>query len=238
MSSIVTIEVAGIKSALHAMRNPYDSWEKSDTIDTRDKPIRGFTKIWKKIKGLFKWIFSRGKTVEEVPPPGFYIGPADRKLSTTLAQAGTEHCKHLRMIEVWADISMPLYWWKQFDTYRFGVEKVSCSTMHKIHSRFLEIDDFQFVSNDNQTQLKEYIIPRLNDLIKRYNKSKHKDKEVWYTLVGELPSNYIQKRTVMMSYAVLRQMYSQRKGHKLNEWEYFREWIHTLPESWMITDDE
>jgi len=208
MSSIETLEVAGIKSAIHAMRNPYDSWDKTDTTITYDPFETRLT-----------------------------VGPADKELSMRLAKAGTEHCKHLRMVEVWADISMPLYWWKEFDTYRTGVEKVSCSTMHKIHSRYLTFNDFQNVSSDNNVCLLEYIIPRLNGLIEKYKKSDYKDKDVWYTLVAELPSSYIQKRTVMMSYAALRQIYNQRRGHKLNEWHEFREWIRTLPESWMITDE-
>lgn len=202
MSSIETIEVAGIKSALHAMRNPYDSWEKSDTT-------------------LY---------------PEVVVGPADKELSMKLAKAGPEHCKHLRQIVVWADISMPLYWWKEFDPYRFGVEKVSCSTMHKLHSRHLNIDDFQFIDPDESFYISTTILPRLNKFIDDYKAFGHKD--IWYKLIAELPSSYIQKRTVMMSYAALRQMYTQRKGHKLDEWQDFREWIHTLPESWMITDDE
>ena len=202
MITIETLEVAGIHQAIHAMRNPFNSWDKSDTTD------------------------------------GF-VGEKDMELSNRLADAGTEHCKHLRMCMVWADITAPLYWWKEFDTYRTGVEKVSCSTMHTIHKKEFSRDDF---SHDKLTMynsnLLDNIIRNLNTSRKRYLESDNKDKEEWWQLIQLLPSSYNQRRTVMMSYAALRQICKQRKGHKLDEWHEFRKWAFGLPEGWMIGGDD
>jgi len=202
MIKIETLEVAGIHQAIHAMRNPFDSWDKSDTNNS-------------------------------------FVGEKDMELSSKLSEAGTEHCKHLRMCMVWADITAPLYWWKEFDTYRTGVEKVSCSTMHTIHKKEFNRDDF---SHDRLTMynsnLLDNIIRNLNTSRKRYLESNNKDKEEWWQLIQLLPSSYNQKRTVMMSYAALRQICKQRKGHKLNEWHDFRKWAFSLPESWMIIERE
>ena len=196
---IRTIEVSGFMSALHAMRNPMDSWDKSDSVFDD-------------------------------------IGEADKDLSIRLQKAGPEHCKHLRMIMVWADIAAPRYWWTEFDTYRAGVEKVSCSTMHKLMARPLTLDDFE---HDAPTSVRfEAIVDYLNFLMNDY---KNQDDSVlkqltWKKIIQTLPQSYIQKRTVMMSYAALRNIYRQREGHKLSEWEKFRDWVESLPESWMITE--
>lgn len=197
---IKTLEVAGIAPAIHGMRNPMDSWDKSDTI------------------------------------PGL-IGKNDKKLSMRLASAGTEHAKHLRMVMVWADITAPRYWWQEFDTYRAGVEKVSCSTMHKLMARPLTINDFALDSVPLQLIAK--VVEELNEQMEEY-KNEHNEiarKTIWRGIIQQLPQGYLQKRTVMMSYAALRNMYRQRKGHKLREWHEFRGWCESLPESWMITDE-
>lgn len=202
MIKIKTLEVAGIGPAIHAMRNPYDSWDKSDTRH-----------------GL--------------------IGEKDRELSEKLSDAGTEHCKHLRLCMVWAEVEAPLYWWKEFDTYRMGVEKLSCSTMHTIHSKPFEREDFshECLKPYNYNWL-DSMIERLNHERDKYNSSEHKDKESWYNIIQMLPSSYNQRRTVMMSYAALRQICKQRKGHKLKEWHDFRSWAFGLPEGWMIGKDD
>ena len=197
---IKTLEVAGIHSALHAMRNPMDSWEKGDSVT--------------------------GK-----------VGEKDMELSKKLAKSGTEHAKHLRMIMVWADIKAPRYWWTEFDTYRVGVEKVSCSTMHKLMARPVEVDDFE---NDGISPIAlDNVIDYINGDMNLYkNTSDPETKNIlWRGIIQLLPQSYRQKRTVMMSYAALRNIYRQREGHKLNEWQQFREWIEGLPESWMITED-
>jgi hypothetical protein len=164
------------------------------------------------------------------------VGKNDKALSIRLAKAGTEHCKHLRMIVCWADITAPFYWWKQADCYRIGVEKVSCSTMHKLMSREVTIDDFEHdaIIEDGFNS----IIDAINGSIREYSRAiEAEDKaQIFRGVIQLLPESYLQKRTVMMSYAALRGIYRQRKGHKLPEWQLFREWVESLPESWMITD--
>jgi len=196
MIRIQTLEVAGIGPAIHAMRNPYDSWEKSDTCHGR-------------------------------------IGEVDKELSEKLSDAGTEHCKHLRMCIVWAEIEAPLYWWKEFDTYRAGVEKLSCSTMHTITKKPFSKELFS-----------EAVDQRVIDWLEVMRgfyltaQTPEKKKEYWRQIIENLPSGFVQRRTVMMSYAALRQICKQRKGHKLYEWEAFRAWTCGLPESWMIRKDD
>lgn len=211
---IKTLEVAGFAPALKAMRNPMNSWERSDTYyhyeyNDSDLPVL----------------------------VDFKTGAADRELSTRLQKAGTEHCKHLRLIQVWADITAPLYWWKQADCYRMGVEKVSCSTMHKLTSRPLTFADFEM--DGKPTEPDRTIIDILNgyiDFIRNRDEPDEEKQNAWRTLIRLLPEGYLQTRTVMFSYAALRNIYRQRKGHKLKEWELFRTWVESLPESWMITD--
>ena len=205
--NIQTLKVEGFEPAFHAMRNPMDSWAKSDsyTDDTGN----------------------------------FIIGDNDKELSLKLQKAGPEHCKHLRMIMVWADITGPFYWWKEADTYRNGVEKLSCSTMHTLMRRPLTDEDFEFdcVNKD----FIKYVLESINTSIDAY-KCEREDlvlkKEIWRSVIEALPESFLQKRTVMMSYAALRNIVRQREGHKLQEWHYFIEWVKTLPYSWMIFDDE
>ena len=201
---IETLEVAGFCSAIHGMRNPMDSWDKSDSS-------------------------------------GLHIGENDKNLSIRLQKAGPEHCKHLRMVQVWADITAPRYWWNEFDTYRAGVEKVSCSTMHRLMARELTPDDFEHdcILDENI----ENWLTLINNSMKHYKGemplkqlNAEEKKNVWRGIIQALPQSYLQKRTVMMSYAALRNIYRQREGHKLVEWQYFREWVEDLPESWMITE--
>ena len=208
---IETIEIAGIKPALHAMRNPMDSWDKSDSaFDTED------------------YCNSFGQHI--------YVGPIDKDLSTRLQKAGPEHCKHLRMVMVWADITAPRYWWTEFDTYRAGVEKVSCSTMHRLMARPLTLDDFEIDDKDDIGT--KTMVDCLNGMMIVYKEmiDKNEKKKVWRKIIQHLPQSYLQKRTVMISYAALRNIYRQREGHKLTEWKQFRDWVESLPESWMITE--
>lgn len=168
----------------------------------------------------------------------FNIGSADKELSIKLQVAGEEHAKHLRMVMISADITAPRYWWTEFDTYRFGVEKVSCSTMHKLMSKPLKMEDFEPCNNGCFSEQMIHTVDYLNELIKAYNTEKDQQakRSIWEYAVQILPQSYLQKRTVQMSYAALRRMYRQRKGHKLREWQVFREWVEGLPNSWMITE--
>jgi hypothetical protein len=205
--NITTLEVAGLSPAIYAMRNPMNSWMKCDSP-------REFG----------------------AKPGEFTVGPADKDLSIRLQKAGPEHCKHLRMIMAWANIDAPRYWWTEFDTYRYGVEKVSCSTMHKLMAKPLTEDDFEI--DDRASIGPKLTIDYLNSLMNEYKEEEDpvEKKAVWRHIIQNLPQSYLQKRTVMMSYAAIRNIYRQREGHKLAEWQAFRKWAESLPESWMITE--
>jgi len=197
-------EPEGMSQAIIAMRNPMNSWEKTDSY-FEDEDMGMFT-----------------------------IGEKDKELSVRLQNAGPEHCKHLRMIFVWADITAPLYWYKQLDTYRIGVEKVSTSTMHKLMARELTPDDFEHdCMNDKYL---DDMIKSLNGSMMAYTLCKDPDhkQEIWRGIIQALPESYLQKRTYCFSYAALRNIVKQREGHKLVEWEQFITWCKSLPNSWMI----
>lgn len=223
---ITTLDVHGIVPALHAMRNPMNSWGRTDTyiaLPTVEKEDPDELVLYKCLD-----------------PKCVVIGPNDKELSLKLQKAGPEHCKHLRMIMVWADIEAPRYWWQEFDTYRQGVEKVSCSTMHKLTSKPVTEEDFEFEKSNAKAWLNiRASVAMLNDLIRQYQEEDHPDdrEEIWRNLIQNLPQSYIQKRTVMMSYAALRNIVRQREGHKLREWKFFIDWANKLPESWMIFDE-
>ena len=199
-------EVHGLEPALRGMRNPLDSWAKSDSF------------------------FS------DVTDEDNCIGNVDAELASRLIKSGTEHCKFLRQIVCWVDITAPRFWWMEFDTYRYGVEKVSCSTMHKLMSRELTTDVFETDAKHSYALLST--VHEINMRIGNYHSEEDPDakKAIWREIIQILPQSYIQKRTVMMSYAALRNIYRQREGHKLKEWQEFREWCESLPESWMITE--
>ena len=208
---IQTLNVAGFAPAIQAMRSPMSSWNKSDSV-------------WELTK--------EGNTIIET----FNIGENDKELSIKLQKAGPEHCKHLRMIVVWANITTALTHWKQLDTYRFGVEKVSTSTMHKLMAKKLTADDFESCNDGCYSNRLLETIDYINELIDSYNKETDPEakRKIWEYTIQILPQSYLQQRTVMMSYAALRNIIRQRQGHKLKEWQEFIDWCHTLPESWML----
>ncbi len=205
--NIETKEISGVFPAIHGMRNPMDSWDKSDS----------------------RLIYHNDDSKLK-----YEVGETDKELSVRLQRAGSEHCKHLRMIFVWTDITAPRYWWNEFDTYRAGVEKVSCSTMHKLMARPLTRDDFEHDSMNND--FLDYVIESLNTSMEawRFEHNPEEKKEIWRSIIQALPQSYLQKRTVCMSYAALRNIVKQREGHKLVEWKQFIDWAHTLDNSWMI----
>lgn len=205
--NIQTLDVQGFVPAMRAMRNPYESYGKADTARENNGKL--------------------------------HIGDNDMMLSKRLQNAGPEHCKHLRQIVVWADITADLTWWKQADTYRMGVEKVSSSTMHLLLSQPLQMKDFSMIKDgDNAYWPAELsvIIGWLNAKILSYKEEtdQNKKKKLWQEVVNLLPESYLQTRTVMISYAAIRNIINQRKGHKLGEWAEFIEWAKTLPENWML----
>jgi hypothetical protein len=200
-------EVVGWEHAIRGMRNPKNSWERSDS----------------------DFVFDNGSFEDVV-----VIGPNDHELMMKLANGGPVHAKYRRMITVYVDITAPLYWWKEFDTYKVGTVANSCSTMHKIHERDLTIDDFshEHLNNDSTICLAHTI-----DIINLYrNKFMTLDaKNYWNQMIQLLPSSYNQKRTVMMNYEVLAGIYPHRKNHKLDEWHRFCDFIESLPYSEIIT---
>lgn len=162
------------------------------------------------------------------------MGDNDLKLMTTLANAGTDHGKFMRMIIVTLDITAPLYWWKEFDTYKVGTVANSCSTMHKIADKEFTLDDFSHEHLNDESA--EYL-SKLVDLLNSYRKLflEDKNKSWWWQLIQLLPSSYNQRRTVQLNYAVLKNIYNARRNHKLDEWNLFCGWIERLPYSELIT---
>lgn len=167
----------------------------------------------------------------------FFLGDKDEQLMKKLAKSGTDHRKFMRMIPVYVDITAPLYWWKEFDTYKVGTVANSCSTMHKIQDKKFTLDDF---SNEHlqapMVEILKHTIHGLNDSRDAYLSSK--DKLMWWQMIQLLPSSYNQKRSVMLNYEVLANMYKSRKNHKLDEWRDFCKWMEDLPFSYLITEKE
>ena len=237
MLKIENTEVIGWEHAIRGMRNPKNSWEKSDSH-------------WDYVNQGPEYL-----TVAHFEDADFNIGPNDKKLMSTLRNAGTDHRKFMRMITVYLDITAPLYWWKEFDTYKVGTVANSCSTMHKIAAKEFTLEDFscEHLCDDELELLKE-IITRLNmnriafiakddKRVDRYSVmsdecyAKYK-KKLWWQMIQLLPSSYNQKRTVMLNYEVLANIYKSRRHHKLDEWHTLCDWIESLPYSELITGKE
>lgn len=200
-------KVMNLEAAIRGMRNPMNSWEKSDSYAT---------------------FIEDGETLETAEYQ-YFVGEEDLKLMKSLAKAGSDHRKFMRQIFVSVDITAPLYWWKEFDTYKVGTVANSCSTMHKIHDRDFTLDDFshEHLSEYNKTILKEVIhgLNRSRDEFVLF-----KEKLDWWQMIQLLPSSYNQLRTVTMNYENIFNMYHARKNHKLDEWRIgFIEWVEQLP---------
>lgn len=167
----------------------------------------------------------------------FFLGDKDEQLMKKLAKSGTDHRKFMRMIPVYVDITAPLYWWKEFDTYKVGTVANSCSTMHKIAENEFTLDDFSHEHlQAPMVEILKHTIHGLNDSRDAYLSSK--DKLMWWQMIQLLPSSYNQKRSVMLNYEVLANMYKSRKNHKLDEWRDFCKWMEDLPFSYLITEKE
>lgn len=231
MLKVENVEVLGWEHAIRGMRNPKNSWAKSDSGP--------------------ECPYGKEKCCGECQQ-NFCIGPNDKQLMMALRNAGTDHRKFMRMITVYLDITAPLYWWKEFDTYKVGTVANSCSTMHKIAAKEFTLDDFshEHLCNDELALLEE-VIARLNmnrivfiakndKQVDRYTVmsdecyAKYK-KTLWWQMIQLLPSSYNQKRTVMLNYEVLANMYKSRRNHKLDEWHTLCDWIESLPYSKLIT---
>ena len=216
MINLKNTDVYGFEAAIRGMRNPWNSWEKSDSVILPTENI-------------------------------IDVGKNDLALMKKLVSAGTDHSKFMRMINVTVDITAPLYWWKEMDTYKVGTVRNSCSTMHTITDKEFTLDDFSYehlIDTDREihskllrlipvTTVLESVICELN-----YNREKYletKDKLYWWQIIELLPSSYNQRATVQLNYAVLQNIYHSRRNHRLDEWRDFCRWIETLPYSELIT---
>lgn len=226
MIKIENEEVLGWEHSIRGMRNPMNSWDKSDSKVVNENCE----------DCMHKADYSVCKHNSIHNCFNYEVGDNDLDLMKRLRNAGTDHRKYLRMITVYLDITAPLYWWKEFDTYKVGTVANSCSTMHKIHSKELTLDDFSCEHLEaHNIKLLEQIIDALNT--ERYNFNFGKQKPQWWQMIQLLPSSYNQKRTVMLNYEVLANMYKSRKSHKLDEWREFCKWIEQLPYSELITGE-
>lgn len=231
MLKIENTEVMGWEHAIRGMRNPKNSWEKTDSYPAVDCGKCG--KIER--EGIC--------TKDDRDCTGFEcfeLGPNDLKLMTTLRNAGTDHRKFMRMITVYLDITAPLYWWKEFDTYKVGTVANSCSTMHKIAAKEFTLEDFshEHLQEDSVAVL-ETVIHTLNVHRDWFNNKVLDDPKIdWWQMIQLLPSSYNQKRTVMLNYEVLANIYKSRRHHKLDEWHTLCDWIEGLSYSELITGKE
>ena len=216
------------EAVIRGMRNPMNSWDKMDSEIT----------------------FNDNPAVLEDAYPQFFMGDADYELAQKLADGGSVHAKYRRMIPVYLDITAPLYFWKEFDTYKVSTVANSCSTMHKIAEKEFTFDDFSHEKLINsacmeiqEQHIRVSPIQALATTIECLNSYRDlylqtKDKKYWWQMIQLLPSSYNQKRTVMLNYEVLANIYPKRKNHKLDEWRDFCEWIETLPYSELITKEK
>ena len=233
MLRIENTEVLGWEAAIRGMRNPKNSWEKSDSefhrepkhyFDEKDMPCTDLRR--------------------------FVLGPDDLDLMKRLRNAGTDHRKFMRMIAVYVDITAPLYWWKEFDTYKVGTVANSCSTMNKIAAKEFTLEDFscEHLSIRQSVDILKETIDALNvfrnvylngGLLKyetgEFATFQPKDKEIWWQMIQLLPSSYNQRRTLMLNYEVLANIYKSRRNHKLDEWHTLCDWIESLPYSELVT---
>ena len=246
MIKLENTETMGWEHAIRGMRNPMNSWAKSDTsyctVDSKGD-----------CRNPKEYLLCEDCQIRDVT-----IGPNDLDLMKRLAKGGPVHAKYRRMITVYVDITAPLYWWKEFDTYKVGTVANSCSTMHKIHAKEFEPKDFShehliYPSYQHlektidilnvyrwcyvkYADLKNGVFPvshEVGDIIENMSKN-----EIWWQMIQLLPSSYNQRRTVMLNYEVLANIYKSRRNHKLDEWHTFCDWIEELPYSELITGKE
>lgn len=249
MLKIENTEVIGWEHAIRGMRNPKNSWEKSDSgVCATHGPAHCADCVYTDCHADDVEIGTK-----------YILGGDDLTLMTTLRNAGTDHRKFMRMITVYLDITAPLYWWKEFDTYKVGTVANSCSTMHKIAAKEFTLEDFShehLIDYDlyscdevdgpvingaphvgcGGVQLLNLTINVLNYYRNKYLETK--DKKYWWQIIQLLPSSYNQKRTVMLNYEVLANIHKGRRNHKLDEWHTFCNWIEELPYSELITGYE
>ena len=220
IENVVTLSPEQWEAVIMGTRNPLNSWNRSDTIIYEHE--------------LEDWPHDIVKTFNG-------LGPNDHDLMMRLSNAGTDHRKFMRMMPVYMMITAPLYWWKEFDTYRVGVEKNSCSTMHKIHDKEFTLDDF---SHEHLFPTAKKSLESTIDILNGYRDQYNVDtdpivkKDYWWQMIQILPTSYNQRRTVMLNYEVLANIYKSRRNHKLDEWHTFCDWIESLPYAELITGEK
>lgn len=233
MIKIENTEVMGWEHAIRGMRNPLNSWDK---MDSHDCPCHdGLDCDCPMVEGIYEPAIECKEVLEK---SAFCVGENDYDLMMRLVEAGPEHAKYRRMIVVYADVTAPLYWWKEYDTYKVGTVANSCSTMHKITAKQFDLQDFSYEHlTDVMVYMLRETVSTLNFWRALYNSadSEARRKECWWQMIQLLPSSYNQKRTIMLNYEVLANIYKQRKNHKLDEWTEFCKWIEDLPYSVLIT---
>ena len=236
MLRIENTEVLGWEHAIGGMRNPMNSWEKSDS---------GWDVIYHSPVDKNEFLLVKDDDEYE-----YFVGPNDQKLMMNLRSAGTDHRKFMRMITVYVDLTAPLYWWKEFDKYKVGTVANSCSTMNKIAAKEFTLEDFscEHLSIRQSVDILKETIDALNvfrnvylngGLLKyetgEFATFQPKDKEIWWQMIQLLPSSYNPRRTLMLNYEVLANIYKSRRNHKLDEWHTLCDWIESLPYSELIT---
>jgi hypothetical protein len=220
LEHVVLASPEQMKFIIEGMRNPMNSWDKSDSNCCAGEGFGQCRECGHSDRCMYNG--------------DFYLGDSDRSLMQHLSNAGTDHRKFMRMMPVYVRITAPLYWWKEFDTYKVATVTNSCSTMHKIHAKEFTLEDFSTEHLASQTrQVLEITIDDLNDSRSIYLKTKNKGD--WWQMIQLLPSSYNQTRNVMLNYEVLANIYKSRKDHKLDEWREFCKWIEELPYSELIT---
>lgn len=242
MITIEKVRTYGWPEATRGMRNPLNSWNKMDSWSAYDHPClcdEDFEEYKQDgvIPQLAKWPDTCPCSFSCDPRADFYIGENDLNLMTRLRRAGMDHRKFLRMIPVYMDITAPMYWWLEFDTYKVGTVSNSCSKMHKLLHKQFELSDFSFdhltdvLGSIQSCKVAEQLVAALNELRDSWLNEDDVDakKRIWYSILQLLPNSYNQKRTVMMNYEVLNHMYKARKTHKLDEWRQFCKVVETLP---------
>lgn len=220
IEKFVTISPAQYEIIIEGMRNPKNSWDRSDSYTTH---------------------ICDEKTMETADF-AWFMGDNDHKLAESLADGGPVHAKYRRMMIVYLTVNAPFYWWKEFDTYKVGTVCNSCSTMHKIHSKEFTMDDFsvEHLFDEDNLGVQVYSLDVLRQTIEALNVARESflqtnDKRYWWQMIQMLPTCYNQKRTIMLNYEVLANIYKWRKNHKLDEWHTFCNWIEELPYSELIT---
>lgn len=233
MIKIDNVEIMGWEHAIRGMRNPMNSWEKSDS---------GICKGGE--SGIGCENCANYDSCDHTYDHSWQLGKADHDLMMRLAAGGPTHAKYRRMITVYVDITAPLYWWKEFDTYKVGTVANSCSTMHKIAAKEFTLEDFSHEHlivaglNSLKRTIEDLNSCREGYLDESIKQNPEWRKEVWWQMIQLLPSSYNQKRTIMLNYEVLAGIYPMRKNHKLDEWVEFCKWIETLPYSEIIIGEK